>query len=149
MLRALSASSPMASLSALVRRSPLADFLSRSDASVGMQVAGIVGFAALAALGAHAKVYLWEVPITLQTVAVYGAGLVLGGRNGFLAMALYLAAGLVLPVFAFVALAAGVFYGVKWKREFDSTDHLENIGPGLYAPDAASDADLLPLDSGS
>ena len=56
---------------------------------------------------------------------------------------------LVLPVFAFVTLAAGVFYGVKWKREFDSTDHLENIGTGLYAPDAASDADLLPLDSGS
>ncbi len=56
---------------------------------------------------------------------------------------------LVLPVFAFVALAAGIFYGVKWKREFDSTDHLKNIGPGLYAPDATSDADLLPLDSGS
>ena len=56
---------------------------------------------------------------------------------------------LVLPVFAFVALAAGVFYGVKWKREFDSTDHLKNIRPGLYAPDATSDADLLPLDSGS
>ena len=86
--------------SALSRRTPLADVLSRSDASVGMQVAGIVGFAALAALGAHAKVYLWEVPITLQTGAVYGAGLVLGGRNGVLAMALYLAAGLVLPIFA-------------------------------------------------
>jgi cytoskeletal protein RodZ len=56
---------------------------------------------------------------------------------------------LVLPVFAFVGIAAGVFYGVKWKREFDSTDHLKNIGPGLYAPDATSDADLLPLDSGS
>jgi len=111
MLRALSASSPMASLSALVRRSPLADFLSRSDASVGMQVAGIVGFAALAALGAHAKVYLWEVPITLQTVAVYGAGLVLGGRNGFLAMALYLAAGLVLPVFAGGASGLGYLMG--------------------------------------
>jgi biotin transport system substrate-specific component len=87
-------------VAALPRRPALADFLSRSDASVALQVAGIVGFAALAALGAHAKVYLWEVPITLQTVAVYGAGLFLGGRNGFLAMALYLAAGLVLPVFA-------------------------------------------------
>ena len=82
------------------RRPALAAWLSRSDASVGVQVAGIVGFAALAALGAHARVYLWEVPITMQTVAVYGAGLFLGGRNGFLAMALYLAAGLVLPVFA-------------------------------------------------
>ena len=56
---------------------------------------------------------------------------------------------LVLPVFAFVGIAAGVFYGVKWKREFDSTDHLKNIGPGLYSPDVTSDADLLPLDSGS
>jgi cytoskeletal protein RodZ len=54
---------------------------------------------------------------------------------------------LVLPVFAFAALAAGVFYGVKWKREFDSTDHLKNIGPGLYGIDATSDADRLPLDS--
>jgi cytoskeletal protein RodZ len=54
---------------------------------------------------------------------------------------------LVLPVFVFVALAAGVFYGVKWKREFDSTDHLKNIGPGLYGTDATSDADRLPLDS--
>jgi cytoskeletal protein RodZ len=54
---------------------------------------------------------------------------------------------LVLPVIVFVALAAGVFYGVKWKREFDSTDHLKNIGPGLYGTDATSDADRLPLDS--
>ena len=54
---------------------------------------------------------------------------------------------LVLPVFAFAAIAAGIFYGVKWKRNFDSTDHLKNIGSGLYAPDAVSDADMLPLDS--
>ncbi len=54
---------------------------------------------------------------------------------------------LVLPVLAFVGVAAGIFYGVKWKREFDRTDHLKGIGPGLYAPDAASDADLLPLES--
>ena len=54
---------------------------------------------------------------------------------------------LVLPVFAFVAIAAGIFYGVKWKRNFDSTDHLKNIGSGLYAPEAVSDADMLPLDS--
>ena len=61
---------------------------------------GIVGFAALAALGAQLRVYLWEVPVTFQTVAVYGAGLFLGSRNGALAMGLYLAAGLVAPVFA-------------------------------------------------
>ncbi len=100
MFRPPSPPSGMAPSVSLSRRPALADFLSRSDASVAAQVAGVVGFAALAALGAHARIYLWEVPITLQTVAVYGAGLVLGGRNGALSMALYLAAGLVLPVFA-------------------------------------------------
>ena len=85
---------------AAARRPLLADLLARSDARAGVQVAGVVAFAALAALGAEARVVLWEVPITLQTVAVYGAGLFLGGRNGLLAMVLYLAAGLVLPVFA-------------------------------------------------
>ncbi|MEM0961841.1 MAG: biotin transporter BioY [Bacteroidota bacterium] len=97
--------------SAVLSRSPLADLLRRSDAAVTTQVAGIVAFALLAALGAQARVYLWEVPITLQTVAVYGAGLVLGGRNGFLAMALYLAVGLVLPVFASGASGAEYLVG--------------------------------------
>jgi biotin transport system substrate-specific component len=66
------------------------------------QTLGVVAFAALAALGAQVEIRLslWEVPITLQTVAVYGAGLFLGGRNGMLAMLLYVAAGLVLPVYA-------------------------------------------------
>src|SRR5688572_14455352 len=66
------------------------------------QTLGVVAFAALAALGAQVEIRLplWEVPITLQTVAVYGAGLLLGGRNGMLAMLLYLAAGLALPVYA-------------------------------------------------
>ena len=86
--------------SVALRRPFLADLLRRSDASLTTQVVGVVAFAALAALGAQARVYLWEVPITMQTLAVYGAGLVIGGRNGFLAMALYLAVGLVLPVFA-------------------------------------------------
>lgn len=86
--------------SVALRRPFLSDLLRRSDAALTTQVVGVVAFAALAALGAQARIYLWEVPITMQTLAVYGAGLVLGGRNGFLAMALYLAAGLVLPVFA-------------------------------------------------
>ncbi|WP_420456177.1 biotin transporter BioY [Rubrivirga sp.] len=97
------------SQSAALSRPALADALRRSDAPLAVQVAGVVGFAALAALGAHARIYLWEVPITLQTVAVYGAGLFLGGRNGFLAMALYLTAGLVLPVFAGGASGLGYF----------------------------------------
>ena len=41
-------------------------------------------FAALTALGAQVRIYLWEVPITLQTIFVYGGGLCLGARNGFL-----------------------------------------------------------------
>lgn len=89
----------------------LADLLRRSAAAPATQVAGIVAFAALAALGAQARIYLWEVPITLQTVAVYGAGLVLGGRNGAIAMALYLAAGLVAPVFAGDAFGLGYLTG--------------------------------------
>ena len=90
----------MAALALHSPRPAAADALRRADASVAAQVIGVVGFALLAALGAQVKVYLWEVPITLQTVAVYGAGLFLGGRNGLLAMGLYLAAGLLFPVFA-------------------------------------------------
>ena len=78
------------------------DRLRASDAPLWLQAAGVLGFAVLTALFAQAdlRIYLWEVPLTLQTVAVYGAGLFLGSRNGALAMALYLAAGLALPVFA-------------------------------------------------
>ncbi len=88
-------------------RSFLADLQRRTDATVLTQAIGIVAFAALAALGAQMRVYLWEVPITFQTAAVYGAGLMLGARNGALAMALYLAVGLVAPVFAGDAYGLG------------------------------------------
>jgi biotin transport system substrate-specific component len=65
-------------------------------------VLGVTGFALLTALGAQIqfRVYLWEVPITLQTVAVYASGLYLGWRNGMLAQLLYLALGLFMPVYA-------------------------------------------------
>ena len=78
------------------------DALRGERASAAVQVAGVAGFALLTGLLAQFEVrlYLWEVPISLQTVAVYGAGLVLGARNGLLAMALYLALGLVLPFYA-------------------------------------------------
>lgn len=89
----------------------LADALRRDHASVAMQVLGIVGFALLAALGAHVRIYLWEVPVTLQTVAVYGAGLFLGARNGALSMALYLGAGLFVPVFASEAFGLAYLTG--------------------------------------
>lgn len=92
------------------------DRLRADHASMLTQVAGIVGFALLTALGAQIKLYLWEVPITLQTLAVYGSGLFLGARNGLFAQLLYLTLGLFLPVFAgdtygpaylFGALSAG------------------------------------------
>lgn len=64
------------------------------------QVLGIVGFAALTALGAQFRLYIWEVPFTLQTLAVYGSGLYLGWRNGLLAQALYLLVGMFFPIYA-------------------------------------------------
>ncbi len=67
---------------------------------MAVQVLGVVGFALLTALGAQVRLYLWEVPFTLQTVAVYGSGLFLGWRNGMLAQGLYLLLGLFLPVYA-------------------------------------------------
>lgn len=76
------------------------DLLRANSASVTAQMAGIVGFALLAALGAQFRLYLWEVPFTLQTLAVYGSGLFLGWRNGLFAMGLYLLVGLFLPVYA-------------------------------------------------
>lgn len=78
------------------------DHLRSGNASASLQVAGIVGFALLTALFAQFEIqlYLWEVPLSLQTVAVYSSGLFLGWRNGLLAMVLYLALGLVLPFYS-------------------------------------------------
>lgn len=78
------------------------DALRNGQASLAVQAAGVVGFALLTGLLAQFEIrlYLWEVPLTLQTVAVYGAGLVLGSRNGFLALVLYLVLGLFLPFYA-------------------------------------------------
>ncbi len=99
------------------RSTPLAHLRS-ADASLLVQIAGIVGFALLAALGAQVRIYLWEVPITLQTAAVYGAGLFLGGRNGALAMLAYLLMGLFLPVFA------GAEFGMTYLVGAASTGYL-------------------------
>lgn len=82
------------------RRQPAVDALRNADASLGLQIAGIVGFALLTALGSQVRLYIWEVPFTLQTLAVYGSGLYLGARNGLLAQLLYLSVGLFLPVYA-------------------------------------------------
>ncbi len=82
---------------------------------------GIVSFALLTALGAQVRIYLWEVPITMQTLFVYGSGLYLGWRGGGLAMLLYLTLGMFFPFFAgdgfgpaylFGAVSAGYLLGM-------------------------------------
>lgn len=92
----------MATLALHSPRTATVDRLRAGDVSVAAQAAAVVGFALLTGLLAQFEIrlYLWEVPITLQTVAVYGSGLFLGWRSGLLAMLLYLALGLVLPFYA-------------------------------------------------
>lgn len=70
----------------------------------------IAVFAALiAAFSLTPSIPIGVVPITLQTLAVVLAGLVLGPRRGFLATLLYLAVGFAgLPVFAGGAAGLGV-----------------------------------------
>lgn len=84
------------------------DSLREERASSLTQVLGVVGFALLTVLGAHVRIYLWEVPVTLQTLVVFGSGLYLGWRNGMLAQLLYLTLGLFFPVFA------GEGYGIDY-----------------------------------
>ncbi|MEX0821270.1 MAG: biotin transporter BioY [Rhodothermales bacterium] len=78
----------------------LVDALREERASALVQVLSIAGFALLTAAAAQVRLYVWEVPFTLQTLVVFGSGLFLGWRNGMLAQLLYLAMGLFLPVFA-------------------------------------------------
>lgn len=61
----------------------------------------VVTFALCTAIGAQLEIPHQPVPYTFQTLAVILAGGILGGRNGFLSMMLYLGLGLVgMPVFA-------------------------------------------------
>ncbi len=78
------------------------DRLRASDAPLVLQAALVVGVALLTAVLAQfeLRLYLWEVPLTLQSLAVYGSGLFLGWRLGVLSMALYLVLGLLFPVYA-------------------------------------------------
>jgi biotin transport system substrate-specific component len=93
--------------------SALVDRLREENASAILQMMGIVSFALLTVLSAQIqfRVYLWEVPITLQTAAVYASGLYLGWRNGLLAQLLYLTLGLFLPVFAGEGYGVGYLFG--------------------------------------
>ncbi|MCZ6757572.1 MAG: biotin transporter BioY [Bacteroidetes bacterium] len=81
-------------------RASTVDILRSRDATITLQIVGIIGFALLTAMGSQIRLYVWEVPFTLQTLAVYGSGLFLGWRNGLLAQILYLSIGLFLPVYA-------------------------------------------------
>jgi len=87
------------------------DSLRSTSASTGTQIAGIVGFALLTALGAQFRLYIWEVPFTLQTLAVYGSGLYLGWRNGLFAQLLYLTIGLFFPVYAGEGFGPAYLFG--------------------------------------
>lgn len=82
--------------------SALVDRLREENASAILQATGVVSFTLLMVLSAQIqfRIYLWEVPITLQTATVYASGLYLGWRNGLIAQLLYLTLGLFLPVFA-------------------------------------------------
>jgi len=61
----------------------------------------VVSFAVCTAIGAQLEIPHLPVPYTFQTLAVILAGGLLGSRNGFLSMMLYLGLGLVgMPVFA-------------------------------------------------
>lgn len=57
-------------------------------------------FAALVAIGAWLKIYIGPVPFSMQFLFCAYAGVILGARKGFIAVALYIAIGLVgFPVF--------------------------------------------------
>ena len=101
------------SLSISLRSSQVSavDALLTDSASLTTQLVGIIGFAALTALGAQFKIYVWEVPFTLQTLAVYGSGLYLGWKNGLLAQALYLMIGLFFPVYAGEGFGPAYLFG--------------------------------------
>ncbi len=82
---------------------------------LAVQAALIVGTAVLTGLLAQFEIrlYLWEVPLTLQSLAVYSAGLFLGWRNGLLAMALYLILGLAFPLFSGGASGLAHLFGAS------------------------------------
>ena len=97
-------------------RPSIIDSLRQEQASNLVQALGIIGFALLTILGAQVRIYLWEVPFTLQTLAVYGSGLYLGWRGGLLSQLLYIGIGMLFPVFAgegygFAYLAAAASAG--------------------------------------
>jgi len=68
-------------------------------------------FAALIAVGAFVSIPVGTVPFTLQVLFVLLAGMALGPRLGALSVAVYLALGLVAPVYAGGTSGVGVLFG--------------------------------------
>ncbi len=88
--------------------------MARPTSSTGADLALIAVFAALIAVFSLTPIPagVIGVPITLQTLAVAVAGLVLGAWRGFLATLLYVVVGLAgLPVFAGGSAGVGVLAG--------------------------------------
>lgn len=80
---------------------PFSKYLALGSEHVAAQTFWIVTFALLTAVGAQLELPHQPVPYTFQTLFVLLAGALLGKRNGFLSMVLYLALGsLGAPVFA-------------------------------------------------
>jgi biotin transport system substrate-specific component len=78
----------------------------------GRRTLAVGVFALLTALGAYAAVPIAPVPVTLQTLFVLLAGLLLGPRLGSASQVAYVSAGLVgLPVFAAGAFGPAVLLG--------------------------------------
>lgn len=68
--------------------------------SLAVSSAAVVGVALLTSLCAQVSIHIGPVPQTLQTFAVLGGSAYLGARRGTASMALYVAMGLMLPVYA-------------------------------------------------
>ena len=107
-------------------RIPWVDTLAPERASLLVQILAIGFFAVATAVGAQLRIYLWEIPITLQTLFVYGSGLVLGARNGALSMLLYLLLGMIFPVYA------GSGYGLTYLATAVSAGYLLGMPVSAY-----------------
>ena len=100
----------MSSLSLAPRRSVLADRV--LPRSITVDLALVVGGAALTAALAQVAIPLWPVPITGQTLAVLLVGSSLGAARGALSMVLYALVGaLGAPIFSEASSGTGVLFG--------------------------------------
>jgi biotin transport system substrate-specific component len=90
----------------------VAESLDPSRSAVLEQSLWIVFFAALTAVGAQIQIPHQPVPYTLQTFFVLLSAAFLGGRNGSISQAVYLAAGLIgIPVFSGSSFGVAVLTG--------------------------------------